>query len=269
VRSRLLHVLELTLLSAGVLLTLFYAGAHIDSYLSSRAAIAAFEVASSRPAPAAAPKPAASGSAPTPAATAAAPVASLPARPAKVDFSLWSPGRIRAYRRSLARDAGAAIALLRVPKIHLLVPVFDGTSDLVLNRGVGRIAGTALPGQPGNLGLAGHRDGFFRGLRNVGRGDTLELVTGNGTAVYRVDRIEIVSPDDVSVLRPRQAPSLTLVTCYPFYYIGHAPKRYVVEASLSHLLRNRNPGSGGDLSRKQQDRRSAPSRNAVQGEGRR
>jgi sortase A len=258
VRSRLLHFLELALLSAGVLLTLFYVGARIDSYLSSRAAIATFEAESSQPALAAAP-----------AAATAAPIDSLPARSAKVDFSLWSPGRVRAYRQSLARDAGAAIALLRVPKIHLLVPVFDGTSDLVLNRGVGRIAGTALPGQPGNLGLAGHRDGFFRGLRNVGRGDTLELVTGNGTAVYLVDRIEIVSPDDVSVLRPRQAPSLTLVTCYPFYYIGHAPKRYVVEASLSHLLRNRNPGSVGDLSRKHQDRRSAPSqRNAVQGEGR-
>jgi sortase A len=255
-RSRLLFVLELALLSAGVLLALIYVGARIDSYLASRAAIAAFEAASSRPAPA-------------PAATTAVPAVSLPSRPGKVDFSLWSSQRVRAYRRSLTAETGAAIALLRIPKIHLLVPVFDGTGDLILNRGVGRIAGTAFPGQSGNIGLAGHRDGFFRGLKEIGRGDHLELVTANGTALYVVDKIEIVSPDDVSVLRRQPVSSLTLVTCYPFYYLGHAPKRYVVEASLRPSPRNGVPGADRNLGRTHQDRRSAPvKRNAVQGEGR-
>ena len=152
--------------------------------------------------------------------------------PAKVDFSLWSSGRIRAYRRSLAHDFAPPIALLKIPKIGLLVPVFDGTDDLILNRGVGRIAGTAQPGAPGNLGIAGHRDGFFRGLKSVSRGDKIEVVRRHSTEVYVVDNIRIVSPKDVSVLAPRGVPSLTLVTCYPFYYIGSAPKRFVVEASL-------------------------------------
>jgi sortase A len=150
-----------------------------------------------------------------------------------VDFNLWSDKRIEAYKQSLAQHFDPPLAVLRVEKIHLEVPVLEGTDDLTLNRGVGRIAGTARPGEDGNIGIAGHRDGFFRGLKDVKLGDRMELVTTNQTGTYVVDKVEIVSPDNVSVLRPTAAPSLTLVTCYPFYFIGSAPQRYIVHASIA------------------------------------
>jgi sortase A len=125
------------------------------------------------------------------------------------------------------------LAVLQIPKIHLAAPLLDGTDPRTLNHAVGRIPGTAWPGGPGNLGIAGHRDSFFRGLKDIKAGDTIELETLKGTDTYIVDQIEIVTPDDVDVLRPRSVPSLTLVTCYPFYFIGSAPKRFIVKASLT------------------------------------
>jgi sortase A len=136
---------------------------------------------------------------------------------------------------------GAPIGVLEIPKIRLEVPVFDGTDKRTLSRGVGRIAGTARPGDQGNIGIAGHRDSYFRGLKEVGIGDVIELRTVKGTDVYIVDEIHIVAPSDVSVLRPRLVSSLTLVTCYPFYFVGSAPQRYIVMASLTHETSN---GSG-------------------------
>jgi len=131
------------------------------------------------------------------------------------------------------------MALLRVRTIDLEVPVLDGIDDLTLNRGTGWIRGTTRPGESGNIGIAGHRDGFFRGLKDVKINDTMELVTGDRTDTYSVDQIRIVNPDDVSVLRPGTTPSLTLVTCYPFYFVGSAPQRYIVHASMRppHFLR--------------------------------
>jgi sortase A len=155
--------------------------------------------------------------------------ASLFVSPA-VDDSLWSEKRIRAYRDSLALQLDAPIAVLRIPKLRLEVPVLDGTDDLTLNRGVGRIDGTARPGESGNLGIAGHRDGFFRGLKDVARGDTITLETLAGPEDYLVEGIRIVNPEDTFVLDPTQAPVLTLVTCYPFYFVGDAPHRYIVQA---------------------------------------
>jgi len=152
---------------------------------------------------------------------------------AKPDFSLWSPKRIKEYEDSLATYFTPAIGILRIPKIHVEVPVLDGTDELSLNRGVGRIAGTANPGQEGNIGIAGHRDGFFRGLKDVALGDTVEVVTQRRTETYIIDNIVIVDPDDTSVLQARQRPSLTLVTCYPFHFVGSAPRRYIVQASLA------------------------------------
>lgn len=149
-----------------------------------------------------------------------------------VDFGLWDQGRIEEYEESLEHDFGPPLAILRIPKIDLQVPLFEGTDDLVLNRGVGRIVGTARPGELGNLGIAGHRDGFFRGLKDVGPGDIVELETLTLTDVYRIDAITIVTPQDVHVLEHQAVPTLTLVTCYPFYYVGHAPKRYIVSATL-------------------------------------
>ena len=152
-----------------------------------------------------------------------------------VDLSLWSPKRVQAFKDSLAQDADTPIAVLSIPKIHLEVPVFDGTEDLTLNRGVGRILGTARIGQTGNLGIAGHRDGFFRGLKDVGPGDAVELVLWGQTLTYVVDTIQIVDPRDVGVLGPTPNATLTLVTCYPFYFVGSAPQRYIVSASVKKV----------------------------------
>jgi sortase A len=148
------------------------------------------------------------------------------------DFSLWSEKRIKQYQESLAAAFSPAVAVLRIPKIHLEVPVLRGTDDLTLNRAVGLIAGTALPGEDGNLGIAGHRDGFFRGLKDLRVGDPIELVTESKINTYIIDRIVIVDPSDVSVLARRPRTSVTLVTCYPFYFVGSAPQRYIVQASL-------------------------------------
>ncbi len=149
------------------------------------------------------------------------------------DFSLWAEKRIKQYQESLAASFSPAVAVLRIPKIHLEVPVLQGTDDLTLNRAVGLIAGTALPGEDGNTGIAGHRDGFFRGLKDLCVGDPIELVTQTKTNTYLIDRIVIVDPSDVSVLAPRPRTSVTLVTCYPFYFVGSAPRRYIVQASLA------------------------------------
>jgi sortase A len=152
---------------------------------------------------------------------------------ARPDFTLWSPQRMKEYEESLATYLAPAIGVLRIPKIHVEVPVLEGTDDLSLNRGVGRIAGTASPGQDGNIGIAGHRDGFFRGLKDVALGDTVDMVTLTRTDTYVIDNVVIVDPTDTSVLQGRRRPSLTLVTCYPFYYAGSAPQRYIVQASLT------------------------------------
>lgn len=149
-----------------------------------------------------------------------------------VDNSLWSDKRIREYEASFAMHFDRPVALLRIPRLRLEVPVFDGTDELVLNRGVGRIIGTGSPGEQGNIAIAGHRDGFFRRLKDIGTQDTVQLLTRSGVQTYVVDSVRIVSPDDVSVLRTGESPAVTLVTCYPFYFIGSAPKRLVVHASL-------------------------------------
>jgi sortase A len=144
------------------------------------------------------------------------------------DYSLWSFKRIAAYRDSLARQFAPAVAILRILKLGVEVAVFEGTDELVLNRGVGRIVGSGRLGESGNIGIAGHRDGFFRALKDIGMGDIITLSSPSASTTYSVDQIEIVTPNDVSVLAPRAGPSVTLVTCYPFYYVGDAPRRFIV-----------------------------------------
>jgi len=151
-----------------------------------------------------------------------------------VDFSLWAGKRVAAYKQALATHVGAPLAVLTIPRLRLDVPVFEGTDELTLNRGAGRIAGTARPGEPGNVGIAAHRDGFFRGLKDVRPGDRIELAELRRKFVYTVDNISVVDPGDVTVLHARPQASLTLVTCYPFYFIGDAPQRYIVQASLAN-----------------------------------
>lgn len=172
------------------------------------------------------------------------------------DFRLWSEQRIAAYKAS--RNATpSALAALEIPAIHLQVPVLEGTDDLTLNQGVGHIEGTPLPGKGGNVGIAGHRDGFFRGLKDIHQGDTVDLITQTGSSRYVVDEILIVSPDDAWVLRPRPSASLTLVTCYPFYFVGSAPQRFIVHASIANPgqpanreEQNSSAGKGGYQERK-------------------
>ena len=156
----------------------------------------------------------------------------IPSAPAGVDFSLWSEKRIAAYRQSLGLKSDGPVAVLSIPSLRLEVPVFEGTDELNLNRGVGRITGTAGFGQPGNIGIAGHRDGFFRCLRDIRIGDRIELETLDRKTAYAVESTEIVAPDAVDVLQPRERPALTLVTCYPFYFVGDAPQRFIVHALI-------------------------------------
>ncbi len=147
------------------------------------------------------------------------------------DFELWSKKRIQEHQDSLLQDAEPLLAVLRIDRLKIEAPVYNGTDEFVLNRGVGRIQGTARIDGAGNLGLAGHRDGFFRGLKDIQQGDVLHLQTIHGETPYRVDSIVIVDPKDVSVLAPTSAQTLTLVTCYPFYFVGSAPKRFIVQAT--------------------------------------
>ena len=149
------------------------------------------------------------------------------------DFRFWSPKRVEAYQASLIARVPRPLAVLRISAINLEVPVLEGTDDLTLNRAVGHIIGTAAPGEIGNVGIAGHRDGFFRGLKDIHLGDTLDLYTEKGNSRYVVDQTVIVSPEDVSILAPRPNDTLTLVTCYPFYFVGSAPLRYVVRAAIT------------------------------------
>jgi len=200
-------------LASGLALLAVWGAARFQSAISSQA-IARFESA-------------AEASPWEDAASAKDPVLSSP-----VDFGLWSPKRIAAYEESLARKTDTPLAILRIPKVHLEVPVFNDIDDLTLNRGAGRILGTVRVGESGNLGIAGHRDGFSGGLHSISPGDVMELARHGHSDQYVVSEICIVSADDVSLLRPTARPTLTLVTCFPFYFVGHAPKRYIVKARL-------------------------------------
>jgi len=163
------------------------------------------------------------------------------------DQSLWSHQRVVAYREA-QRAGDAPQAVLRIPKLTLEVPVYGDTSDLNLDRGAGRIAGTAsLDDKAGNIGIAAHRDGFFRKLKDVELGMDLFIEHGGRTLRYHVTEISVVTPEESGVLAPTATPSVTLVTCYPFYFVGSAPQRFIVRAELDATqthnddLSNRNP----------------------------
>lgn len=128
---------------------------------------------------------------------------------------------------------GSVIGRLEIPRVGVSAMVREGDDTATLRHAVGHIPDTALPGSSGNAGLAGHRDSFFRGLKNIRNGDEVTVTTPTGVLEYTVQRTSIVDPDDVSVLSPTSRPTLTLVTCYPFYYIGAAPRRFIVRAELT------------------------------------
>jgi sortase A len=153
------------------------------------------------------------------------------------DTSLWSVERIRAWHDTQDDEAPVPLAVLRIARLKIEVAVLEGTDEWTLNRAVGLIEDTARPGSGGNVGLAGHRDGFFRALKDIREGDAIELALPRGTEQYLVVRTWLVMPEDVSVLDPTGEPSITLVTCYPFYYVGSAPQRFIVRA-----VRQKSPG---------------------------
>ena len=153
-----------------------------------------------------------------------------------VDQSLWSTRRVAAFAASLT-SAGAPKGVLSIPSLALSVPVYEGTGEVALNRGAGHIEGTAQLSAEGNIGLAAHRDGFFRGLKDIGLDAEIELDVGDRLLRYRVVDIGVVPPEAVYVLAPTAVPSITLVTCYPFYFVGNAPQRYIVRAELTDATR--------------------------------
>lgn len=125
---------------------------------------------------------------------------------------------------------GDVIGRLEIPRLHLSVMVFHGVDAETLVRGAGHVPGTPLPGVVGNVAIAAHRDTFFRALAGVRAGDAVQLSTRLGSFDYVVDRTETVSPDDTAVIESRGRSELTLITCYPFSFVGAAPERFIVHA---------------------------------------
>ena len=219
-RFPILRVVQYSALFVGIILVGLYLAAKVHSHLASNSAIDRFnkaqaiDVSKIREG-------------------LAAPVGDVSG---PVDTTLWSEGRIDGFRQSLMVDLDLPMAVLRVPSIDLEVPVFDGTDEVTLNRGAGRIEGTSLPGQQGNLGIAGHRDGFFRQLNDLALGDRIVIDTLDLSSTYIIEDLRVVEPSDVWVLGPTDSQTVTLVTCYPFYFVGSAPQRYIVRAVLTNSV---------------------------------
>ncbi len=195
-RERLFAALQYACFGTGALLVSMVAFARLDGEAGRLAAIGSFEAAAKAP-----------------------------------DQSLWSPERVRDYDQSLAAVTDMPVAILRMPALGLEVPVYATDSDLHLNRGAGLIPGTGLPDKGGNLAIAGHRDGFFRVLKDAVPGQRIEIVTKARKHVFTVASTEIVEQTDLAPLADTLDPTVTLVTCYPFYFIGHAPQRFIVRGT--------------------------------------
>ncbi len=148
------------------------------------------------------------------------------------DMSLWAPGRIADYEASLQAELPPVLGILEVPSVGLKVPVYSTDTELTMDRGAGVIDGMAYPHEPGNIGIAGHRDGYFRVLKDVEVGDRLALQTLEGPKDFTIDSVQVVEISDTHLLQDTDDQTVTLVTCYPFYFVGHAPQRYIVTASL-------------------------------------
>jgi sortase A len=131
---------------------------------------------------------------------------------------------------------GQTLGRMDIPRLGLSVAIFQGTKSKTLRIGAGHIEGTAIPGEAGNSGIAAHRDTFFRPLENIRTNDEIQIETARGFSHYQVDSIKIVAPDDIAVLEPTTESGVTLVTCYPFYFVGAAPKRFIVHAHKTPAL---------------------------------
>jgi sortase A len=153
---------------------------------------------------------------------------------------------IEQQRFEHARDGAAAVPALvdggsigeiQIPRLGLTAIVVQGDSSAILQRAVGHLTGTALPGESGNVVLAGHRDTFFRPLKQVHAGDAITLKTRDGDFEYLVESTAVVRPSDVRVLQPTGGRTLTLITCFPFSYLGAAPDRFIVRARETRQVR--------------------------------
>lgn len=203
-RSPWLRRAEKAALAVGTALLLSYAGARIAAETARAEGVAAFREATND--------------------SAAAPRVERP-----------SPTQgVQAFDEDRGTD-GAPLAVLRIPSLALEVPVYAGTEEESLSRGAGHIEGTAPVGGRGNTGIAAHRDGFFRKLERIDLEADVLLEIGEQELRYRVSSIEVVQPTDVHVLAGTASPSITLVTCYPFYFVGAAPQRYIVRADAIDL----------------------------------
>ena len=169
-------------------------------------------------------------------------------------YQSWKFERVTAITRTFDRGAAAPKAInapiweavglregdlvgkLHVPRIGISVMVLQGIENDTLIAGAGHVPGTPLPGADGNVAIAAHRDTFFRKLKGIVRGDIVQFATVRQTYEYVVDSIEVVDPEDTRVMESRARPELTLITCYPFYFIGSAPKRFVVHAMIREQI---------------------------------
>ncbi|MEH6518113.1 MAG: class D sortase [Halioglobus sp.] len=148
------------------------------------------------------------------------------------DMSLWAPQRIADYETSLRADLPKILGVLEVPSVGLKVPVYPTDSELTMDRGAGVIDGMSYPHEAGNIGIAGHRDGYFRALKDVQVGDRIALQTLQGPKDFTINSVQVVAITDTHLLQDTDDQTVTLVTCYPFYFVGHAPQRFIVTASL-------------------------------------
>lgn len=195
-KSRLLILLQYGCLAVGAVLVSWVAYARLDGEAGRQAGLASFQAAAAAP-----------------------------------DQSLWSEERIRGYEASLSAVTDTPVAILRVPDLGLEVPVFATDSDVFLDRGAGLIPGMGDPDKGGNIGIAAHRDGYFRVLKDIRPGQLVEVETRARRHRYRVVSTEVVDPADRRVLADTLDPTLTLVTCYPFYFLGSAPQRFIVRGA--------------------------------------
>ena len=233
-RRRGLKALEIVLIGAGAACLLFVAAVRLTGWFGAKREIAKFHEQRAEPvAPALPNLPVTAVPVPAPgsAVEAAPPPAPPLAIPTTSDFRLWSPIRVKEFNASMSERNEGPLAIMRIRNLDIEAAVLPDSTDWALNRGLGWIEGTARPGEAGNCGVAGHRDGFFRGLKDVASGDVIDLELPGRTEQYRVSGVTIVKPDDVSVLDPTPEATLTLVTCYPFYFVGSAPERFIVKAT--------------------------------------
>ncbi len=150
--------------------------------------------------------------------------AKVPAPPLPV------PGSFSHQGEAEPRKPGSLVGRIEIPRLKLSAIVLEGSDSRVLNLGVGRIPETSEPGEPGNVVLGGHRDTFFRPLSGIRKGDGIKIQTPHGAYKYTVDWMDVVDPENTALLKATPQRSLTLVTCYPFHFVGPAPRRFIVRA---------------------------------------